>query len=152
MRTRHQITLIALLSLITGTSIADPQSFGRFFTTAKQRTHLDELRKTEPEQRVKIEEQTLIIEEDIEVVETVSAGTLTVRGLVYRSDGKSTAWINDSNTFEGDASSQYMNVGDIDTDKVEVKIPTANIAVKLNVGQTFDPISKDVRDISQAQD
>ena len=152
MRTSYQITLIVVLSLIAGTSIADPQSFGRFFTTAKQRRHLDELRKIEPEQRVKIEEQTLIIEEDIEVVEEVPADTLTVRGLVYRSDGKSTAWINNSNTFEGDASSQYMNVDNIDSDKVEIKIPLANTAVKLSVGQTYDPISKDVRDISQVQD
>ena len=152
MRTKHQIILIVLLSLLAETSIAESQSFGRFFTTANQRTHLDELRKAEPGQGVKIEEQILIIEEDIEEVEEVPADTLTVRGLVYRSDGKSTAWINDSNTFEGDVSSQYIDIGNIETDIVEIKIPVANTAVKLNVGQTFDPISKDVRDITQVQD
>ncbi len=109
--------------------------------------HLEELRNIKPEQRVKAVEEVLIIEEEVEVTEAVAVDALTVRGLVYRSDGKSTAWINNSNTFEGGLSSQYINIGNIESNTVEIIIPTAEADVKLNVGQTFDPVSESYNDL-----
>jgi hypothetical protein len=108
---------------------------------------MEELRKAEPGLKFEIEEQVIDIEEDVEVVEEIPVNALTVRGLVYRSDGKSTAWINDSNTFEGSVSSQYISVGDIDPGRVQIKVPSANTIVNLNVGQTFDPVSENYRDL-----
>ena len=37
-------------------------------------------------------------------------GGITVNGLVYRKGGKSTAWINNANTFEGNLGNQYIQV------------------------------------------
>ena len=137
-----------LLSYLSGQALLASDQFGRLFTTPAQREHLDELRKVEPAQRVTIEEQTLVID-DVEETEKVPVDALTVRGLVHRRDGNSTAWINNSNTFEGGVGSQYINIGNIGSDKVEITIPAANKAVKLNVGQTFDPVSESITDFSE---
>lgn len=137
-----------LLPYLSGQVLLAGDQFGRLFTTPAQREHLDELRKIEPEQRVTVEEQTLVID-DVEETEEVSVDALTVRGLVHRSDGNSTAWINNSNTFEGGVASQYIIIGDIGSDKVEITIPTANKAVKLNVGETFDPVSESIKDLAE---
>ena len=139
------------LFILSGIFFSQPaicsDQFGRLFTTGAQRSHMEELRKAEPGLKFEIEEQVIDIEEDVEIVEETPVNALTVRGLVYRSDGKSTAWINDSNTFEGSVSSQYISVGDIEPDKVQIKVPSANTIVNLNVGQTFDPMSENHKDL-----
>ena len=138
-------TGLLLLTLSFSPTAEAVEKFGRFFTNPAQRQRLDELRKVEPEQRIQVEE-VLLIEETDEPEEVVEVDTLTVRGLVYRGEGKSTAWINESNTFEGGLSSQYINVGDIESNKVEIKIPSAEREVKLNVGESFDPVTGSYND------
>lgn len=145
--TEKIVCLFVLSGIFFSQSAISSDQFGRLFTTRAQRTHMEELRKAAPELKVEIEEQYIDIDEDIEVVEEAPVNALTVRGLVYRSDGKSTAWINDSNTFEGNVSSQYISVGDIEPDKVQIKVPSANTIVNLNVGQTFDPVSENYKDL-----
>lgn len=140
------LLLLLLSLLVSGVSVASDE-FGRFFTTPAQRETLEELRAIEPEQRIKIEEEELVDLEETEDEEEFPVDALTVRGLVYRQGGKSTAWINNSNTFEGGLSSQYINVGNIENNKVEIKIPSAEKNVKLNVGQTFDPVSENYQDV-----
>lgn len=139
-----------LLLCLPGQAMPAGDQFGRLFTTPAQRERLDELRKVEPAQRVKVEELSLVIDEVEETVE-IPVDALTVRGLVHRSDGNSTAWINNSNTFEGGVASQYINIGNIGSDNVEITIPTANKAVKLNVGVTFDPVSETYKDLVDEQ-
>ena len=134
-------TCLFIISLLVSPASEAVDKFGRFFTSPAQRQLLDELRKVEPEQRIQVEEEVLLVEESDEPEEVVEVDTLTVRGLVYRGKGKSTAWINESNTFEGGLSSQYINVGDIESNKVEIKIPSAEKEVKLNVGESFDPLT-----------
>jgi hypothetical protein len=145
--TEKFVCLLVLSGILFSQSAISSDQFGRFFTTSAQRTHMDELRKAKPAFKVEFEEQLIDIDEDVEVVEETPVNALTVRGLVYRSDGKSTAWINDSNTFEGNVSSQYISVGDIEADKVQIKVPSANTIVNLNVGQTFDPVSENYKDL-----
>lgn len=139
-------TCLFMISLVVSPASEAVDKFGRFFTSPAQRQRLDELRKVEPEQRIQVEEEVLLVEESDEPEEVVEVDTLTVRGLVYRGKGKSTAWINESNTFEGGLSSQYINVGDIDSNKVEIKIPSAEKEVKLNVGESFDPLTDSYAD------
>ncbi len=145
--TNKFICLFVLSGIFFSQAAICSDQFGRLFTTRAQRAHMEELRKAEPGLKFEIEEQVIDIEEDVEVVEETPVNALTVRGLVYRSDGKSTAWINDSNTFEGSVSSQYISVGDIDPGRVQIKVPSANTIVNLNVGQTFDPVSENYRDL-----
>jgi hypothetical protein len=138
---------LALLGSLCSQAATGSDEFGRLFTTPKQRAHMDELRKAEPDMEFQIDEQIVDIDEEVEVVEETPVNALTVRGLVYRSNGKNTAWINDTNTFEGNVSSQYINVKDIDPDNVKIEVPSANTVVNLNVGQTFDPVSENYNDL-----
>ncbi|MFT7460305.1 MAG: hypothetical protein ACI909_002993 [Planctomycetota bacterium] len=148
-RHSRKIIIFGFLILIVcvGQSTMAAEEFGRLFTTVEQRAHLDELRKIDPGLRIQVEDQTLLIEEDVEEPEEVAADTLTVRGLVYRGDGRSTAWVNNSNTYEGGLSSKNINIGKIESNNVEIKIPTADSSVKLNVGQSFDPLSESYKDL-----
>jgi len=141
---------LLVLALLAGTNVETvnaAEEFGRLFTTPAQRQRLDELRKVSPEQRIKIDEQSLLLEEETEEVEEAPADVLTVRGLVHRSKGRNTAWINDSNSFEGGLSSQYIIIGTIGSDRVEILIPGSETRVKLNVGQSFDPIAEQYDDL-----
>ena len=92
------ISVVSILMFFLVISSSNADEFGRLFTTPKQRMHLDELRKVEPKAVVEVIEEEIIIEEEIE---EIPVDTITVKGLVFRSGGKSTAWINDSNTYEG---------------------------------------------------
>jgi hypothetical protein len=138
--------LVLLSNMFVQPTFASDE-FGRLFTTPAQRKQLDELRKKEGSIQISLIEEVIELEEETEDVDETPVNALTVRGLVYRNDGKNTAWINDNNTFEGGVSLQYISVGDIKSDRVEIKVPSANTIVNLNVGQTFDPISEDYKDL-----
>lgn len=139
---------LCMLTLIVS-NVWAVDKFGRFFTSPAERQRLDELRKGIAGPDVEIED-VLVIEESEEESEAPSVDTLTVRGLVYRGKNKNTAWINNTNTYEGGLSSQYINVGDIESSNVEIKIPTAKKQVKLGVGESFDPASEQLDDLLDA--
>ena len=150
MRTSARPAVLAMflsVALLLGdVALAEPK-FGRFFTTPAQRERIDENRNKDPEQRVVIQQEEVFVVDDIEEEEEVSVDALTVRGLVYRKGEKSTAWINDNNTFEGGISSQNITVGEIDDSKVEIRIPSADKKVELKVGKTYDPMAEKSNDI-----
>lgn len=134
--------------LVAGTDLSlAADDFGRFFTTPAQRQRLEELRNAGPEEKVKIVEEDLLIVEEDEEAEEVSVDALTIRGLVYRGGEKSTAWINESNTYEGGLSSDNIQIGTIESKKVEIKIPSEDKNLKLRVGETFDPATDSSLDI-----
>ena len=138
--------IVLLSNMFVQPTVATDQ-FGRLFTTPAQRKQLDELRKKEGSVQISLIEEVIELEEETTDVDEAPVNALTVRGLVYRNDGKNTAWINDNNTFEGGVSLQYISVGDIKTDAVQIKVPSANTIVNLNVGQTFDPVAESYKDL-----
>ena len=83
---------------------------------------------------------------------TVSMGSIRLKGLVYRGNKKSTAWINDGNTYEGNLELQYFDVteGDIDRDQVRMGVTGNQPGIKLRVGQTYDPDTDKISDITDA--
>ena len=112
---------------------------GRLFTTPQQRQTLEKLRSQKPVEEIKIPEFTFaepVVEEQKPVI-----GGITVNGLVYRKGGKSTAWINSANTYEGNFGNQYIQIDahNINPDDVEILIPINETKVKLKTGQTYDP-------------
>ena len=112
---------------------------GRLFTTPQQRQTLEKLRSQKPVEEIKIPEFTFaepVVEEQKPVI-----GGITVNGLVYRKSGKSTAWINSANTYEGNFGNQYIQIDahNIKPDDVEILIPINETKVKLKTGQTYDP-------------
>lgn len=143
-----------LLFIICGyifmhTTYAD--NLGRVFTSTGERQKLEKIRqiKEEPKQNV-IEEIKRSEESVLLKKETVIRDSITLKGLVHRGDGKSTAWINDSNTFEGDLDSQFIQVPDnkIKSDQVTIIMPDDSTHIELRVGEAFtpEPIERDVID------
>ncbi|MBI2969377.1 MAG: hypothetical protein HYY36_01385 [Gammaproteobacteria bacterium] len=127
---------------------ADP--LGRLLTTPMQRRELDELRQAQADSgAVAVPQDILLPEAGQEAEEEKVFNPIQVKGLVSRKDGRNTAWINDSNTYEGDFSSDYLKVspGDIDPDAVRIALPDDDVAVKVRVGQTYQPGDQQVVDM-----
>jgi hypothetical protein len=132
-------------------------NLGRIFTTADERKELDKIRRIKDKPKkvvaVNVEEimKPVVVEKEI-----IERDAITLRGLVHRSDGKSTAWINDSNTFEGDLESQYIQVPDnkISSDQVTIIMPDDSTNVELKVGEAFTPkpIERDIVEIVNTED
>ena len=80
----------------------------------------------------------------------ITLDTITVKGLVYRKNGKNTAWVNDSNSYEGGRASQTINVKEenIYRDRVVVELPDYKANIILKVGQTFYPTTGNIDDIA----
>lgn len=126
------------------------EEFGRLFTTPAQRQQLDELRKSQADIKVEVLSEELTIEQD-QVTESAGTGELVLRGLVYRSDGKNTAWVNDSNSYEGDLSAQYARVLEerVAAGQVVIEIGGADGGqLSLKVGQSFNPGDGTIRDLA----
>jgi len=78
---------------------------------------------------------------------------ITVRGLVTRKDGRSTAFLNESNSYEGDLASEYIRVrsGDIDGGEIRVYTPYGEAPVELKVGQTLEPSTGRIIDLTDEE-
>ncbi len=135
-----------LFSVLLVSEMAYADNLGRLFTDQAQRQQLDKLRlqknvvkKVEEAVTIDIPDEPVVEEKEVIQLE----GALRLRGLVYRSDGKNTAWINDSNSFEGDLESQYIGVSDntISQDDVEIVMPDQQTRIKLKVGDAYVPES-----------
>ena len=121
--------------------------FGRFYTTPKQREQLDEARRTQPEQiKLTVPEQE--IPESNDGVVQPSTSSIMLDGIVYRSDGKNTAWINRNSTNEGNVETQYTRVEekDVGSNNVTIQLPGSGDRVPMKVGQEYDVNSKQIRD------
>jgi len=132
-------TAMATLSL-TFVPHALADDLGRLFTTPQQRQTLEKLRYQEPVVEITVPDITFeepVVEEEHKPV----IGGITVNGLVYRKGGKSTAWVNSANTYEGNFGNQYIqiNADNIKPDDVEILIPINDTKVNLKTGQTYDP-------------
>src|SRR5919106_4300555 len=77
---------------------------GRLFTTPEDRVVLEQLRQAPVERKRTVREEKKIDEPK------ASMPTIIVNGVVIRSDGSKTAWINGMNTLEGDLASQHIKV------------------------------------------
>ena len=128
---------ILFLAFTPNTLAAD--DLGRLFTTPQQRNALEKLRSQKPVEEIKIPDITFaepVIEEQKPVI-----GGITVNGLVYRKGGKSTAWVNSANTFEGSFGNEYIQIDaqSIKPEDVEIVIPINEKKVNLKAGDTYDP-------------
>jgi hypothetical protein len=132
-------------------SAADP--LGRLFTTPQQRQRLEELRRAELENpELVLQPSAASAEAPMQARET-PLNPITVRGLVTRSDGRSTAFINESNTYEGDLASEYIRVrsADIEGGKIRIITPYGEEAVALKVGQTLEPSTGRIIDVTDEE-
>ncbi len=131
--------MFAGISTVQATS----DDFGRLFTTPEERKKLQLLRYAAPETDAETE---LVVEEK---TETRDIEGITLNGIVYRKGNKSTVWLNDSNSHEGDPASEYYRINrkDINAEKVSITVPEVDLQFDLKVGQTYQPNDRLLLDI-----
>ena len=133
--------VITLLSMIlTAMPARAEDEFGRFFTTPAQRTQLDTLRRSVPEVAIEIDD-TLLDTNAAAAEPAAPLDAVTLKGVVRRSDGANTAWINESNTNEGNLAAQDIRVPEssIGDNRAELRIGERRAPITLKVGETYDP-------------
>jgi hypothetical protein len=132
-----------------GEAAAQPPAapaMGRLFYTPQKRTALDAERRallaqgSRPTARPKTAARPLAAEP--RPVER----TYTLQGIVKRSDGESTVWINNEAVHERHAE-RGIAVGTIGRDSVAVKLPEGDRRVQLRVGQSVNSGSGRVREL-----
>jgi len=120
---------------------------GRLFTSSSERMALNKVRNAKPKpEKVEVAEVETIIEPVlVEEEEIIIRDAIVLKGIVHRSDGKNAAWINDSNTYEGDLESLYIQIKteEIESDQVQLTMPDNETKVKIKVGEYYDPQSED---------
>ncbi len=135
-----------LLSILIVSVLATPayaDNFGRLFTTPSERKELDRVRLIK--ERKPRQAETVQIEEFLEPTEIkkeiVIRNAIRLKGIVHRSDGKNSAWINETNTFEGNLESQFIQVpnSNITFEQATVIMPDDSTSVDLKVGEVFVP-------------
>ena len=124
-------------------------NLGRLFTTPAERIALEKARnaKPKPEKRPLVDmiDVNDMVESETAKKEPVLVNAITVKGIVQRSDGKNSAWLNDSNTYEGDLESQYLNINnnEITEDHVQITMPDQKTKIKLKVGDNYNPVNQE---------
>lgn len=147
MKTKYSLVVL-ILAILAGGSVHADLTFGRFYTTPNQRDRLDAARSRQPQEMIvaPVAEEALpqAFAEDI----PQSDSSITLDGIVYRSDGKNTAWINRSSTNEGNVATQFTKVGekDVDSNHVRITLPDNQTRIELKVGEQYDINSKQIHD------
>lgn len=138
---------ILLIFCISIQNTMAAERLGRLFTTPQERSTLEKLRHQKPVENIQ-PEVVFKKEPKEEEVQQPEIGGITVNGLVYRENGKSTAWVNNSNTYEGNLENQYIQIDtkNIDPDNVVIEIPSTDKEVKLKTGETYDPEAGQIHD------
>lgn len=131
---KRLLALTALIVAVQPAPAAEP--LGRLFFTPQQRATLDTARKQKSR-------ATIATEETREAAPAPPVPeTITVQGVVRRSDGKSTVWINSRAVQEGGkAGSASVVRTDRPDGSLTVHVPQANRNVDLKVGQSLEIVS-----------
>lgn len=131
MRIRISYLLViaaALLAQMPGLCMADP--IGRLFFTPEQRHALDMRRNSGS-----------ILTEDTQ------AGEITLNGIVKRSGGKSTVWINRVAQTETDlVLGPKAQPSQARLPNIPISVPSLKKTINLKVGQTLDTGSGEIRE------
>ncbi len=125
----------ALLLLLSGAAVAE-DNLGRLFFTPAQRADLDRARvaaATNASRPAAVQAQP----------KAPPPKMVTLNGIVRRSDGETTVWVNNKPLHErfGDAE---INAGSIAREGVGINLPASGKQVRLKVGQTVDATSGQV--------
>jgi len=123
-------SVCGLMLLVLATPVRAADDLGRLFFTPEQRSMLDLARRTQPSAADTASEEY---------------DGVTLNGIVVRSDGKGTAWINGRPQHSGAGAGYRVNGGRAPT-SASIPLPGAPGRVRLKVGQTLDPASGKVEE------
>lgn len=131
-----RMMLAGFFLVLPSTGMAE-QAMGRLFFTPEQRARMDVARQQERSIKFEVEQEE----------SAPPPASLTLNGVITRSDGKTTLWLN--NRIQGGEKAeqdvivpgQGKNAG-----QVSVTMPDAKRAVQLKVGQSIDMSSGQVEE------
>jgi hypothetical protein len=139
---------LAVIGLALSNVEARGQGLGRLFTTPEERQMLEALRREPP-----AESQPQVADEAPPEPAPMAVPGVTVNGVVYRSRGNNTVWVNGVNSFDGDLGSQQVNVSTRGQPRpgVAVQLPRGRPGALLKPGQTLDTAAGQVTDLYQRE-
>jgi hypothetical protein len=123
--------LAVFLVLLPSLAMAAEQTMGRLFFTPEQRARMDVARQQERNIRFDVEQQD----------DAPPPANIILNGVITRSDGKTTLWVN--NRIQSEAS-QGASVGK--GGEVRIITPETGRSVPLKVGQSIDMSSGKVEE------
>lgn len=129
------------------TTFAAEDTFGKLFSTQKQRSQLDALRAAKKNQPVESQE-TVVQATVIERKPVALPGALNMQGYVKRNDGKKgTVWINGEAVQER-SRNKDVQVGRLPmhSNKVPISITANGRRVILKAGQVYDPVRNRIKE------
>ena len=130
---------MAILALLPGTSVADP--VGRLFFTPGQRAAFD------------MQRNTGVAPASVEgasAPQQQAGGEITLNGIVKRSGGKSTVWVNQVAHGESDSVDGLKTLPrQARLPSVPLYVPGLGKTVDLKVGQTLDTGTREIRESYQ---
>jgi hypothetical protein len=113
---------------------ADPT--GRLFFTPQQRAILDAARVRSPVPEPELTPAPVVAQPELP---PPPPARVTVNGIVRRSDGSETLWVNDK-VLQNRQMTGGVAVGGVDGNRVSVRLPEGG-SVSVKVGQTVEPSS-----------
>ena len=137
--------LVAQTAEISSTGQSE-RSLGRLFLTPEERFQLDEARRSyeygvAPEPATKVEEATNAGEQP------PAFSQFTINGLVIRSSGTSSTWVNGSRLSQGEVTREGVKVDAMpDGQAVKITLPSGVDSIQLKAGQKIDVASGAVLD------
>jgi hypothetical protein len=129
------LLMLAAALAVSTPAAAQQDAMGRLFFTPAQRSSLDVARS----QRARA---TLATERTEEQPAEPQEQTISYGGMVRRSDGKSTVWINGRPVTEQEAAAGATVVGRVGADgSVSLQVPQSGRSVQLKPGQSLELLS-----------
>ena len=129
--------LAALIVLMLGAGTAAGAELGRMFFTPGQRAALDHFRK--------LNIRTATIGDDDRDKDLVAPSAepeqVSINGIVRRSDGKSTVWVNRRAVTEQQPAGAALNITPQTDNRVRLSVSKSGRGADLKVGQTVDVLS-----------
>ncbi len=137
--------MLLVVTLFSVGAAADP--LGRLFTTPEERAQLQQLRTAPP-----VVAKPAPPPAPVAVQTPPEVPPVTVNGVVVRSRGESTAWVNGKNTYDGDLSADHVTVDtqDLRGARITVQTPDHLPDVGLKPGQTYHPETGRITDLYAA--
>ncbi len=123
---------------------------GRLFTTPAERARLDELRSEAPETQPATADKA---ESDAGIAVPVRREPLTMDGLVVRSGGPNTAWIDGKTVMQNEQVEKgvQVDIRRMNAQGAAIGVEEGAASVRVKVGQTFDPRKKQVTETFEAR-
>lgn len=134
------------LALACYVTAASAQGLGRLFSTPEQRVELDRARdRYDPTRQEIIIKQGQVVEPAVEAPPP-PLPELMVNGLIRRSDGRSSAWVNGTQLRSGEATADGI-VLESDGQSVKFVLPSGSNTLAIKPGQMLDPNIGQVQEV-----